>query len=538
MGVGNWRWSSRVFSTDSLSVNDLVESWEELRERAFKALIDYLKGNHPEIELPEDATLQWAEDELPSELLSEALDDEFPYWDSQESWGTEQSQERWRHFLHELVPRAVLSANKDVRTDPAEVRHYQCPHDTDATTVAVGRLVQVVMRHWETDFVFGIGPTAALDNEEPTFENEQYRPLFELIGRVWAACSDDPAFDRYRQPLVPVEVSAAERAEAAKYERINDSLLSRVLGRVVSEATLIGVRSDEAAAERFEKAYGISAETLVRESDVLDELCAFVRDFGGTPAMVGQAYDREFAVMFDAVVGALASEGETVCRPDTAWTSTRVDLSPYRQAVVMQLHRDGVKLALGDKYDDVLQMARETPAYKTSVMSESVYERSVAGAVKARYPHEVALFKSDGMWTLHLRDANDREEGVLVFRGHESWGHLPGLKREQDEYFKSGTGRLLSVLPSWFHLATDVGEIKDILSSLSAPQSLRGDLYGDEGEPQVTGLLVEVRDGEYGSVFASTSARPYESLALYECVLLNGRWNEPAPEATMEPGHG
>ncbi len=88
------------------------------------------------------------------------------------------------------------------------------------------------------------------------------------------------------------------------------------------------------------------------------------------------------------------------------------------------------------------------------------------------------------------------------------------------------------------HLATDSSEIRSILDGVAAPAAIAKQFLTDSGELDVTGVLAEVRDGEYGTVYVTYSSKPFSTDARYEAVLLNGAWNLPDAAPAQEMSHG
>jgi hypothetical protein len=239
--------------------------------------------------------------------------------------------------------------------------------------------------------------------------------------------------------------------------------------------------------------------------------------------MVVQGYEQELYALESALLNAMACNGENPYRPDTAWTSKKVDLSPYRHVLAIQLDAAQVERVERGGF----QVSEFLSGPRMSLMPEAIFDRTVTGSIQKAFPKAVG--PSDDVTQLYVSSGNSAQSmgGVLVWRGHLEWlGER--VQDKSDAWLRQGGIAPLSELPLWMHLAADPEEIRATLDQVRAPV----------GSPEdVTGVLAETRDGEYGTVFITYSSRPYDLGASYEAVLLNGT-AQTSPELRQELSHG
>ena len=121
-----------------------------------------------------------------------------------------------------------------------------------------------------------------------------------------------------------------------------------------------------------------------------------------------------------------------------------------------------------------------------------------------------------------------------MWTGHKSWLINDGVRT-----LAAGSSISLDELPLWMSLVTDMDDIRATLDSLSMPAALAKSLLDSSGDLDVTGLVVEVGDGEDRTVYATTSSRPFAVVASYEPLLYNGQWvMDVDPAAAPGVSHG
>lgn len=542
MGAGNWSARSRYFETSVVYVDELLESFEDYRQRAEQEFKRWLVENHPSTtvlqllgEIPgaveefSGSIIDWAKENHLQGYLDEALGEEFPLWDSPETFAVEESADRL-DLLLESTSGSLAQALPKVLVNRGALKHRQFWSDPNAMVLAEARYAQVALRHWEGNLYFAVAPKNDVENQGPFLTREHKAEICEFLGRCWAACDpQNKEFSRYSNSArgpAPVELRPTE-AGRIHDGKVDSILLDAVVARAVAQATQLEASGDEAGIQAFTDAFGIEPSYLVhaeRTSDLAVHL-ECVEELDATPQMVMDSYTHESRALENALLNSLARDGEKPMRPDTAWTSKAVDLSNYRHVVAVQV---------GPEQIEKLMHAPSLPSEllsgpRMSVMRENVFDRTVAGAVQNVYPH-VADVHGDIM-KLHLRSAGDTVGGgVFVWRGHLDW-LAQNVQGTSDLWLREQGSTRLGELPVWMSLQTDSGAVRDVLDSVAAPASIAKNFFTEDGSLDVTGVMVETRDGDYGTVYVTYDSRPHSLSARYEAVLLNGTWNMPTAPA-------
>lgn len=536
MGVGNWSWrSSSGLPTTVVHVDDMLRSFADYRKEAGEQFESYVREHYADrIPEDEDPTLEWAERENLQDIIKAAIGDEFPLWNDEHAYGETEAGQRFDDLLDRVGE--VFGESKL----PGLTTHYPMltpEFDKAAHVLARSELAQVVVRQWEGMIYFGVGPSDAIENlgelNLGTLESK-------FIAKVWAAC--DPKSTAFflaadKKPA-PIELTQQERAMSVLARQDgyhpNGDLLTSVVERLRAQAAEL---DNYNANLQFFNDFGITPHDLANLNFEIEGLIAFVEEYGGTPDMVAQGYESDRQALRSALLTAMAIEGEKPYSPDTAWTSKRVDLSPFRQVAVVQL--DGPSANACIFYQDPLKAIGSAAPGSVSFMSEAEFEQSVMDSVERAAPHKV-LELNDGMFSIHSPAGAQRpnEASVLVFRGRLEWGHFDGYNKQVEQWLQQGGTSPLEQLPGWMTLATSGPEIRSILESLPAGSKI-AECYDKSGDLQVTGALVETRNGAYSTVFVTTESKPHMLSASYEPLVLNGVAIKPAsPSMDREATYG
>lgn len=560
MGVGHWSYGSRDFETEVIHVDQLKESFADYQKEGIDACVAWLNAHRPDIFLPNLSSLTPQEIERagnieflqppddPSVKSWEELVDEYPFLNDESGFYQEKSGERIADFESELRSLELPPGLKTVSLADSHVtsKYAERGEDRNRSVLAKGRHAQVVLRYWEDMIFIGIGPTPAVENDSQTCSENVDGELDTFLARCWAAC--DPSNSRfvdYVRPLggpAPVELRPSEIAVSLG-GAVAPDLLACVVDRAAKAAELIVSIEDQNAEEykksesSFKKSFGISPKQLLayEQGDELGIYVEFTGAHDSTPMMLQSEYENEFATLKHAVLDRIAALGEEPMRPDSAWTSKAVDLSAYQHTLVVQLDADEVAIALLNPGRIPMMAADADPKpFRSSFMATNVYDRTVVGAVQQAYPVKIDLNPSTA---LYLRSEADKSGGAMVWTGHASWLAVDPQGTQRAWLARSESCQL-GELPGWMSLVTGADEIRETLSSLAAPAEIARNFYTEEGNLDVTGLLLETRDGEYGAAFVCYGARPFANDAGYEPVLLGGQWNVPSAENNAELGHG
>ena len=538
MGVGHWSWrSSSGLATTVVHVDDVTRSFAEYREEAQAEFERQMRRDYPD-RLPEDdeVTLDWAKDEGMESIIEATIGEEFPRWDDEQLYHEEEAAQRYEDLLDSVGE--VFAASKLAGV----TAHYPMltpEFDKSARVIARSEWAQVVVREWESNIYFAVGPSDAVEQLAPLRLNTSES---KFIAKCWSAC--DPKSTAFylaadKSPA-PIKLTAAESSMEllSHYGREyhpNGDLLTSVVDRLRSQAAELDNYNDNVA---FFNTYGITPHELAEKTLEIEGMIALVEDYGGTPDMIAQAYERDRKALSDVLMTAMAINDEKPYRPDTAWTSKRADMSPYRQVAVVQL--DGASASAFIVNQSPLNAISSAAPGSVSFMSEAEFERSIADAVARVAPHKV-LEMNGGMFAIHSPvngGLRNHDHGVLVFRGRMEWGHFDGYEKKVQEWLQNGGTTPLEQLPTWMTLATSGSEIRSILESLPSGSSVAS-CFDEQGDLLVTGALVESRNGEHSTVFVTTGSRPEMLSASYEPLVLNGVAIKPAtPSNDREATYG
>lgn len=549
MGAGNWSARSRDFETSVIHVDDLRESFADYRAHAEEAFKQWLVKNHPSTTVLQllgvrpgaaeeftGSVIAWAKENGLQDYLEEALSDDYPVWDNENAFAQDQSEDRFNELTY-AIRLASKQALPTAEADADQLKQAIFDADRGAMVLALGQYAQVVIRHWESYLYLGVAPKNEVDNEGHFITKGRDPTLTELLGRCWAICDpDNNAFARYRAPgrdAALVELRPSEIG-LRHGDRVDARLLQGVVDRIVERAQQLDAANDQPGMKQFKADFGIEVPHLLssKKNVELDVHIEFVSQFNATPAMVVEGYERELNILNRAILDCMASLSEKPLRPDTAWTSKVVDLSGYRHVVAVQVGAEQIDALQAQKTIDVAMSS--AAACQISLMPENVFDRTVTGAIQQRYPYQ-ELIEPGGL-ELHLRSAGDRDGGVVVWRGHRDW-LATDMGGQQSAWLREKGSARLGELPAWMSLATDSSEIRETLDALAVPAAVGKGFFSAEGDLEVTGVLVEVRDGDYGSAHVTYSSRPFGVDATFETVLLNGEWNAPIPAPEKEFGH-
>ena len=523
MGVGNWSLRS-FFKTDVIQVDSMSETFEAYRERALDALKVEVASRYPDVQVADLTLVGLGEMGLDAAITD--LIEEFPFWDDEGAFARDNSQQRYADLKEALEAAVASVTGKELSDD--ELKHLKCDLDKSAAVVGLGRYAQVVLREWESDLYVGIAPTNKVEDGFYRWGDMDGSDMERLLGKClsWIR-PDNKQLDVYRDGMgnsVPKLI-----------ELENGESLFKVSTRVFEKAEQLEMSaSDAAAADQFFKEFGVTtAQVMAMDQTQVEYQCELIDSIDATPTIVKQAYAKELDALSRAVLNCMAELGEEPYRPSGAWTSKKVDLSPYRHVAAVQLDAQGLASV---KKGELLQ-ALECDPWRASILRESEFDRTVVGAIQNRFP--VATKLHGDMYTLYERrhDSGTDADGVLVWRGHRSWGQLDGLQVKQAQWLNDGRAVNLGDLPQWMALSTDGSDVSATLDG--APQALAQTFYDAEGSLDVTGVLAEVGDGDYRSLFVTNSSRPFAKNASYEAVLFNGQWKPTdVPTPSMEVSRG
>ena len=582
MGVGNWTPGVRHLPFENVHVGSVPKSFEDYCEEASQALDWYVRNSLPGLAAVADAAstkidVEWAKD-FPDSDVDDYLSDNFPSWDDQQRYGEEVSGELYDALLFS-VPFA-FAGMKGVETfDPKAQRltGHKFDADPQATILARGRYAQVVLRSWADSYYLAIAPRNKLAGHDEFIGAECNKSTMDFVSKCWAACDPhNESFSSYRAAdarLANVVVDVGPRDFKGE---VDSDILGRVTRGVLAAAAepliaLQALGADSAdqlaiAKQAFEQEFGFSFElwqvqysvkpfqegsgsfvTPSAKTHPLEWHESFLENLNAPMDVVVQAYNAELAEMRGRLLDKLASIDMDLepYRPDGAWTSKKVDMSPYLTVEVMQVDLSRFASALAGKNllkDELpaglaLFDGNAPPAHAISVMNAAEFDRTVLGAVQNKF--KVSRKLSD-MHTVFF-DADPKTgmlgnnaKAVLVWTGHKSWLINDGVRT-----LAAGSSISLDELPLWMSLVTDMDDIRATLDSLSMPAALAKSLLDSSGDLDVTGLVVEVGDGEDRTVYATTSSRPFAVVASYEPLLYNGQWvMDVDPAAAPGVSHG
>ncbi len=568
MGAGNWGLRSAHLDTETWHVDAVPVSFDDYRESALQELRDAVKAANPGIS--DEALKHVSLDELQDfgweieglDEIKEGIEEEFEFLDSREGYYQSIGDDRCTELVEGLQGAVanVVGDKRDYSALRKAMKYEKCDADKNAFVMGVGKLTQVVLRSWENYYYIGIGPTNELDQLDYLFKSENADAYVEtLLTRCMAALDpENPKLAAHRTPLAPIELrphesvtpgeknlellEAVVRRAVVLAERL-ESELEDMDGWVVDPADASAAAAARAALEerisQFEAGFGVAPAEFSVLSDSIDEYLAFVEQIGMTPGMAEVAYGEELSRMTDAVLNFMAVNEEDVYRPDSAWTSRKTDLSPYRYAAAVQLDAQAAALIKSGQDSALIQVLTQDPS-RVSLMKESDFDACLAGAVQAACPI-VTKLKTE-MFTLHEEaPATANQSAVLVWRGHLDWGHFDLKKFEaaSQKLVNDGAGISLDDLPQWMTHLTLEEHLRGTLGAVDIPPEVAKSFYAADGSLEVTGVLAEAGVGQMRALYVTTSARPFEPTAHYEPVVLNGLVREvPAPTPEMEVSHG
>ena len=533
MGAGHWSARSKYFDTSVIHVDQLLESFDDYQEMAGESFKHWLQETHPGKfpDVPGVAQggelIAWAKANNLHSYLEEALDDEYQFWDDPEAYVQDASEMRLEE-LEASVCASIAKALPGAKVGRASLKGREFWGDKCATVLAQTRFAQVVLRHWEGMLFFAIAPKNEVENLGPFLTSENQSDICQFVGRCWAACDpQNKDFSRYIRSdrgAAPVDLRPTE-VGLSHDGRITSRLLDAVVARAVERATVLEAEDSEVDCQDFTEDFGIEPCELthVHLTGYLDFHLECIEELSATPVMVFQGYQQELYALESALLNAMACNDEEPYRPDGAWTSKKVDLSPYRHVLAIQLDAAQVERVERGGF----QVSEFLSGPRMSLMPEAVFDRTVTGSIQKAFPKAVG--PSDDVNQLYVSSGNSAQSmgGVLVWRGHLEWlGER--VQDKSDAWLRQGGIAPLSELPLWMTLSTDPDEIRATLDQVEAPVTSPQD---------VTGVLAETRDGDFGSVFVTYASRPYDLGASYEAVLLNGTAQTPS-KIQSELSHG
>lgn len=519
MGVGHWSWISRNgLTTTVVHVDDILRSYEDYRKEAEAEFGYYARANYAD-RLPSDgqATFQWAQEEGLEGVINTVIGDEFPYWNDDQGYRENEYAQRSEHLFGSIGDFVAESKLAGV-TQHNLMRTPQ--FDRAAHVMACSEWAQLVVREWESFIYLAVGPSDML-NAAP--ELLIGTPESKFLAKCWAAC--DPKSTAFylaagKMPA-PIELTAAEAATVAEWAQRrsvyhpNGDVLTAVVERARERAAEC---DDFSKNEQFFNEFGITPHELATRSSEIECMIALIEEYGGTPEMIVDAYERERGVLTGALMKSLALSGEKPYCADTAWTSKRVDISPYRKVAVVQLDNAGL---MSMKAKLPLEAIRNAAPGSVSFMSESDFDANMEDVIVG--PSMKKQFEmNDGMFTLVSPSAGGSSEGgILIFRGCLEWGHFTEYEKKVQHWLQEGGTADLEQLPSWMTLTTSGSEIRAVLDSLPIGASA-AQFFDESGDLTVTGAVVEVLNGSYNTVYVTTEGRPERLFARYEPLVLNG----------------
>lgn len=523
MGAGNWSWRSQSgLSTFVVHIDAVRQDFDDYREDAEKEFVGYLKKTHPNlVQEGDEPSLAWAEENGLKSIIEDAIGDSFPYWDNQEGFYLEESRNRYDDLLNALVD---ASQRGDLPSTSV---------DADARVVASKKYAQLLLREWETYLYLAVGPTDELEEYLPAQAFDTKAELF--VARCLAAC--EPANTSFLHVAgKPAAIELDDRERLMVRDGLRAAPAERLIDRIQAIANELDDQEeqDAAAEAKFLEDFGITTSELAVRRDDVEAILEFVNHVGELPCTVMEQYGTEYEQMRDELLSQLAAMEEQPMRPDTAWTSKRVDMRPYRDAAVIQL--DGSAIATMIYGQHATTAVESAVPGAISIMSEEQLDAFVLKKVLEQYPHEAAK-SLEGYFTLYTRGSSpsQQQEGALVYRGHLSWGNVAKAEQRTDEWVKTGGTATRLQLPVWYDYVP-ANQVREVLVSLPAPSSVVKSFFDANGDLKVTGMLVERRGDEMGQVYVTDSAAPDKDHANFRPVLVNGAWVEPTPVLENERG--
>ncbi|SFF33855.1 hypothetical protein [Paracidovorax wautersii] len=518
--------------TAVMHVDQVVETFADYRARAEGEFVSYLKVKHGAL-IPDSSqvTLEWAKEQGLEWAVEEAIGDEYSFWDDEESFYIDRQASR-----HEDLVEIFMMRSGNGGIEPVGERGKA--NGDDALVLAKGSFAQLVMRNWEGQVIFAIGPLPKLDDEldlDKMVADNKAATVF--VAKCLAAC--DPTSPSYLdaaqgKPAV-IEVSDRVR-DLARRGWIVDAARD-VIDRAYATAHSVAKDDDAAAESVFESNFGIAAGDLLVVRDEVDTLIEFAENFDGElPDSVSKQYEREYLRLREFVLDRMAYAEEQPYVPDTAWTSKRVDLSAYRTAAAIQVDHASIAPFLAAQGQIRYPLMHAAPG-SMSRMSEKDFDIHVMPRILEKYPFERAK-SENGLWTLYTSGPGSEHEaeGALVFRGHRSWGHLHALGALTARWLRDTPAVALSELPQWFHLSSDPVEVSEVLASTRPPETVMKPF----GDLSVTGVLFEKRGAEIAQLYVTHAAHPVLMTASFRPVIVDGQWNvsEADVSSTQEVDHG
>lgn len=545
MGVGNWSWrSSSGRATTVVHVDGLLESFEDYRKRANASLAAYVEEHYADRVEPGDVVdIEWARDHGLLDVVEAAIGDEFPLWDQEEAYARENAENRYWNLAESVTSHLQTGALQGMEVWESGSQMARAAFDGGARVIACTPLTQVVMREWESSIYLGVGPSDALENTE---DFPQDKDVEKFIAKCCAAC--DPRSTAFylaadKRPA-PVELTRHEImrvAESRRYPHLHGAMtdvLAAVVGRITAQAEVLEEGGNASYNDQlaFFNDFGIAPDDLLLKKDLVQDMIAFLEDHKATPGMANAAYETEFEQLSERLMTALAINGEEPYRPTTAWTSKRVDMSPYRMVSVMHLEDQAARMAVYGQ-DNLLAVMSGVKPGCVSVMREADFVKHVAHAVTAQCPVE-RVHLNGGMATLMTASAADPDLGsILVWRGRPEWGHFAQIERNDALWIEKGGVAQLTDLPSWMKQTVDGHGIRSELDALKLPEGQAASFYDSRGDLTVTGVLSESVPG--GNVFVTSSDLPLAPEAQYRAVVYQGAVVQaPAPAQKSEVTYG
>lgn len=540
MGAGHWSWrSSGGWATSVVHVDDVQRSFDEYRKEAEEAFSRYVHEHYAD-RVPEDGevTFEWAEDAGLQDIIETAIGDEFPRWNDASAYMQEESEQRYDDLLGsvgEQFESTKISGVKALYPMP------QADFDPSARVIACSKWAQAVVREWESNIYFAVGPSQLLEDlGEVTLGTDESR----FIAKLWAACDPKSTAFYLASDKAPalIELTDEERAFVADHRgrpgyHPNGDALTAIVERLREQAAELDTPK---ANEEFFNAYGISPYGLATKTLEIEGMIAFVEEFGGTPDMVMASYERDREALHEVLLQALAINGEKPYRPNTAWTSKPVNLSPYRSVAMVQLDAEGARhFTLGD--NPLAAIASAAPS-SVAIMRESDFDAWVMDSLTAAGMSKAKVSNGD-MFTLmapatHAGPVATMDSAVLLFRGCLEWGHFAGRNAGVQSWMERGGAVPLEELPSWLSFKPAGTELRSIAQAL--PAAAAGQFFDGAGDLSATGAFVQSLGDSYNTVFVTTASDPKSPSAVYKAVVFDGQAvNAPsAPSNTREVTYG
>ena len=512
MGVGNWSWSpSSGMPEFTVHVDDLPETFEEYRGRAEAAWIEHARTHFASL-IEDDVVpdFAWAQENLSQSEIESAIEEEFPHWDDQEGYSVNASGDR----LDDLIESLGESLQEESLQITDRVTYLK--HVDDAISIARGKLVDVVVKPWETQLYIGVGPSAKLE-EQGKFD---FSPAVErFVAMHMSACAPTKSSFYELSASHDYEFTMSPRVISLLREGRKMAAASELLDATVDLARTLEVSGSSDDCDAFQRRFGLepSHVTMQSTSDQIDILFDYAEAIGDLPTSVAKAYQVEFAKARDAVKKCLALSGEQVYQRDTGWTSKRVDLSDFRDVALVSLNEG----QLGQiRWVASLGEAMSQMQLYLGVEQVAFVKQSALAGLEDRLRdsfNPVTVEAKDGL--LALYSAGSGLGGMAVLDA----SYLSSLRyRSPAKIAHDGAGFFRDDLPAWLEPVTDPKGLRDVVQAVASLPGLESHLVMSGGDLAVSGMLVLKDGGGVQSLYATNDPVP-GARSTYRPLVIHGQ---------------